>query len=37
MLVPWLVNDHLEKLENNMEKHKHDILKWKNVMGERIG
>ncbi|KAJ8444557.1 hypothetical protein Cgig2_000836 [Carnegiea gigantea] len=26
-----------KKLENNMDKQKHDILKWKNVMGETIG
>jgi len=36
MPVPWLVSGHLEKLSKKMDKHKTDILKWKNGMGERI-
>ena len=36
MLVPWCLNDHLEKLEKKMDKYKQDILKWKNRVGERI-
>ena len=34
--VPWLVSGHLEKLGKKMDKHKIEILKWKNGVRERI-
>lgn len=36
MLVPWLVSWHLGKLRKKTNKHKQDMMKWKNVEGERI-
>ena len=36
MPVPWLVSGHLEKLRKKINKHKQDILKWKNGVGKRI-
>jgi len=36
MLVSWLVDDHLEKLGKKTDKHKQDIRKWKNGVGDRI-
>ena len=36
MPVPWLVNDHLEKFRKKMDKHRQDILKWKNEVGQMI-
>jgi len=34
--VPWFVGGHLEKLWRKMDKHKQDIVKWKNGVGKRI-
>jgi len=36
MPVSWLVNGHLKKLGKKVDKHKQDILKWRNGVGERI-
>jgi len=36
MPVPWLVRVHLEKLEKKLGKHKKEIEKWANEVGERI-
>ena len=36
MPVPWLISGHLGKLKKKMDKHKHEILKWKNGVRERI-
>ncbi|KAJ8448843.1 LOW QUALITY PROTEIN: hypothetical protein Cgig2_011464 [Carnegiea gigantea] len=36
MLVSWLMNGHLEKLRKKIDKHKQDILKCKNGVGEII-
>jgi len=36
MPVPWLVSGHLEKLGKKFRKHKEDIEKWANGVGERI-
>ena len=36
MPVPWFVNSHLEKLRKKIDKHKQDILNWKNGVGEKI-
>jgi len=36
MPIAWFVNGHLEKFGKKMDKHKQDILKWKNGVGERI-
>jgi len=36
MPVPWLVSGRLEKLGKKFRKHKEDIDKWVNGVGERI-
>jgi len=36
MPVPWLVSGHLEKLGKKFGKHKENIEKWTNGVGERI-
>ena len=36
MLVSWFVSGHVEKLGKKFGKHKEDINKWVNGVGERI-
>ena len=36
MPVPWLVSGHLEKLGKKMDKHKQEVVQWKNGVGDRI-
>lgn len=36
MPVPWLLNGHLEKLGKKMDKHRQELLQWKNGVGGRI-
>jgi len=36
MLVSWLVSGHLEMFGKKSDKHKQDIKKWNNEVGERI-
>jgi len=36
MPVSWLLSGHLEKLGKKINKHKQEMMKWKNRVGERI-
>ena len=36
MPVSWLISGYLEKLVKNMDKHKQEMMNWKNGVAERI-